>query len=158
LDSIKQVVSFEKQVLQDKFEGVMLRHPMGKYKMGRSTLKEGILLKLKRFKDAEATIISVHELFHNGNEKEKNELGNAKRSSKKQGLVLAGKMGSLEVINDAGETFNIGTGFTDAMRCLMWKNAESLKGKIVKYKYFEVGSKNAPRFPTFLGFRDKDDI
>ena len=153
-----ELQSYEVEVLAENYEGVMIRKADGKYKMGRSSLREGILLKLKRFDDAEATIVAVQELFHNENEKTKNEVGNSKRSTKKEGLIPAGKLGSLEVINDAGERFNIGSGFTDAMKVELWKDSPSLIGKIVKYKYFKVGSKNAPRFPTFLGFRDKDDM
>ena len=158
IGNAEDLVIYETEQLKNAFEGVMIRKPSGKYKMGRSTLKEGILLKLKKFKDAEATVVGVEELYHNENEKEKNEFGKSKRSTKKEGLVPAGKLGSLQVINDAGEKFNIGTGFTDKLRQDLWDERDTLNGKTVKYKYFEVGSKNAPRFPTFLGFRDADDM
>lgn len=158
LNSPTEVIQYETKMLEENYEGVMIRNPNGRYKMGRSTLKEGILLKLKKFKDAEATVVAVQELYHNTNEKEKNELGGSKRSSKKEGLVAAGKLGSFEVINDAGERFNIGTGFTNEMREEFWNNRESLLGTTVKYKYFETGSKNAPRFPTFVGFRNPEDM
>lgn len=158
INNKEELLSYEERVLAENFEGVMVREPTGKYKMGRSTLKEGILLKLKRFVDTEAMVISVHELYHNENVKEKNELGFSKRSSKKEGLIPATKLGSLEVVNDAGEKFHIGTGFTDQMRQDFWNDADNLIGKIVKYKYFKTGSKNAPRFPTFVGFRDEDDM
>jgi len=158
INSKEGLMEYEIKALGDKFEGVMVRKPNGKYKMGRSTLREGILLKLKKFKDAEATVTGVNELYHNENEQVKNETGGSKRSSKKEGLVAAGKLGSLEVVNDAGEKFNIGTGFTDADRVDLWNRAVELLGQTVKYKYFEVGSKNAPRFPTYLGFRHSDDM
>ena len=59
INDYDQILDYEKRILEDGFEGVMLRSPLGKYKMGRSTLKEGILLKLKRFEDAEATVVAV---------------------------------------------------------------------------------------------------
>ncbi len=31
-------------------------------------------------------------------------------------------------------------------------------GKIIKYKAQKVGEKNAPRFPSFVGFRDERDM
>jgi DNA ligase-1 len=31
-------------------------------------------------------------------------------------------------------------------------------GKLVKYKYFAIGVKDAPRHPVFLGFRSKLDF
>ena len=52
----------------------------------------------------------------------------------------------------------IGSGFTTNQRKELWKHKEELLGKIVKYKYFDVSILNAPRFPIFLGFRDKEDI
>jgi DNA ligase-1 len=39
----------------------------------------------------------------------------------------------------------------------MWL-AGTLAGKIAKYKHFEVGVKEAPRFPVFLGFRNPLDM
>ncbi|HQT78610.1 MAG TPA: hypothetical protein PLD10_16270 [Rhodopila sp.] len=53
----QQLVAFEARCLTNGFEGVMLRSPSGVYKQGRSTFNEHILLKLKRFEDAEAEII-----------------------------------------------------------------------------------------------------
>ena len=94
------------------------------------------------------------EMNHNGNEKQVSETGSSKRSQKKEGLVAAGKLGALGVINDAGEQFNIGSGFTDKQKCDLWAIKDTLKGKLVKYRYFKMGSKDAPCFPTFLGFRD----
>jgi len=158
INNKEELIAYENDCLEKNFEGVMLRKPNGEYKMGRSTLREKILLKLKRFDDAEATVVDVVELYHNENAKEINELGAAHRSHKKEGLVPAGKLGSLQVVNDAGELFNIGTGFTDIMRQDFWRDKHNIIGKIVKYKYFKIGSKNAPRFPTFVGFREPDDM
>jgi len=31
-------------------------------------------------------------------------------------------------------------------------------GKILKYKYFDIGVKDAPRHPVFLGMRPKSDM
>jgi DNA ligase-1 len=41
------------------YEGIMLRDPQGAYKFGRSTLKEQLLVKVKRFQDSEARILAV---------------------------------------------------------------------------------------------------
>lgn len=166
MDTVEQLVSYEKEILDQGHEGVMLRTPLGEYKMGRSSLKEGILLKMKKFSDGEAKIIDVEELFHNENDKKRNELGQNRRSTKKEGLVSSGVMGSFRVMNLVSSDgsfaddiiFNIGTGFTAQMRATFYAERGSLIGKIVKYKYFEKGSKDVPRFPVFLGFRDPDDM
>src|ERR1700741_3152735 len=52
---------FEQLAVDEGHEGVMLRDPNGHYKQGRSTAKEQILLKVKRFVDSEAEVIGVQE-------------------------------------------------------------------------------------------------
>lgn len=53
---------------------------------------------------------------------------------------------------------SIGTGYTAAQRQQLWNTRETLLNKIVKYKHFEVGAKDAPRFPVWLGMRHPDDM
>jgi ATP-dependent DNA ligase len=157
MNSPSELLEYEVDVLKDGFEGVMIRKPEGPYKMGRSTAREGILLKLKQFEDAEAVVVGVCELNHNQNEKERNELGKGKRSSKKAGLVGGDTLGSLLLKNDVC-SFSVGSGFTDDQRKALWAEKDSLLGKVVKYRFQPVGVKTAPRFPTFLGFRDPSDM
>lgn len=40
----------------------------------------------------------------------------------------------------------------------IWNKQVELIGSTVKYKYFEIGVKDKPRFPIFCGFRDKRDM
>ena len=153
----KEVLEYEQYCLNAGYEGIMVRSYNGKYKLGRSTLKEGIILKLKRFSDYEAIIVGFVEEYKNLNEAKKNELGRTERSSAKDGLVPNGRLGALICkFNDI--EFNIGSGFTHEERTEVWDNRESYIGKLVKFKCFEVGVKDAPRFPIFLGFRSPDDL
>lgn len=152
------LMGYESQKLEEGFEGVILRDPGGKYKYGRSTTKEGILLKLKRFTDAEAEIIGYEEQMHNTNEAQTNELGRTKRSTAKAGLVGKGTLGALVCVDENGITFKIGTGFDDALKQDIWNRQKELKGQFVKYKSFKIGVKDAPRHPVFLGFRDRRDM
>lgn len=151
-----ELALYEEKCLHDGYEGVMLRSPKGPYKQGRSTLNEGYLLKLKRFDDAEAEIIGVEERMHNANPATTNALGHTERSSHQENMVGRGDLGALVVrgINGPykGITFTIGTGFDDSERASLWKM--ELSGRVVKYKYFPMGSKDRPRFPVFLGFRE----
>lgn len=158
INNLGELINFETQALDTGHEGVMLRSAQGRYKCGRSTLREGILLKLKRFKDSEAEVIGFLEKMHNTNPSEVNELGLSKRSSKKEGLVGASTLGTL-LVRDiySGVEFGIGSGFDDAMRVQIWYQKEFYLGKTVKYKYQEV-AKDAPRFPVFLGFRNPLDL
>lgn len=153
----REVLEYEQYCLNAGYEGIMIRNSNGKYKLGRSTLKEGIILKLKRFSDYEATIVGFVEEYKNLNEAKKNKLGHTERSSAKDGLVPNGRLGALICkFNDI--EFNIGSGFTHEERSEIWNNRESYIGKLVKFKCFEVGVKDAPRFPIFLGFRNPDDL
>ena len=154
------LLEFEDSYLQLGYEGVIIRDPRGMYKNGRSTLKEGGMLKLKRFVDSDAIITGFEPLYHNNNKSKTNELGQTDRSSHKANLTTDDSMlGALQVTDyHTGIEFNIGTGFTDDMRKDIWYNRERLFGSIVKYKYFPVGVKDKPRHPVFLGFRDQREM
>jgi len=147
----------EQSVLERGGEGVMVRSFNGKYKQGRSTMKEGILGKLKRFTDNDYEVIGFQERMHNGNEATTNALGHTERSSHKENKVGRGDLGAVICRTDTGLEFNVGTGFDDALRREIWDNQARYLGKMAKVKSFLVGVKDAPRFPVFLGFRDEID-
>ena|SRR6266851_3229025 len=156
----------ESRIVEAGHEGAMVRSVTGPYKMGRSTAKEGYLLKVKRFEDAEAQVISVYEWETNNNVAKTNALGRTERSSHQENKVGAGVLGGLNVVGleepYKGIEFSIGTGFSGAddlngERGKLWKARKSLVGKIAKFKYFPLGSKDRPRFPVFLGWRDLID-
>jgi DNA ligase-1 len=153
----EQLDAYEARCLADGFEGVMIRKPDGRYKFGRSTVREGLLLKIKRFRDAEAVVIGAEELLHNDNAQQADAFGNMKRSTHRDNKRSSGKLGALCVESADGVRFRVGTGFTDAQRVQFWEERESLLGALVKYKFLDVGVKEAPRHPVFLGFRDGMD-
>lgn len=159
IDSTLELLEYETKCLTEGYEGVMLRKLTGPYKFGRSSQNEAYLLKLKRFHDSEAEIISIEELYSNQNEAEKDAFGRTKRSTKQENLVAAGTMGALNVrdIHSRIE-FKIGTGFTQEMRDWFYDNLDTLVGKIVKYKSQESGKVEKPRFPVYLGIRDERDM
>lgn len=159
LENVEQLQAYENQQLELGYEGIMLRDPEGPYKLGRSTVNQQYLLKLKRFKDDEAEIIGFQEKMHNANEATTNALGYTERSSHKANKVPLDTLGAL-VVRDitSGVEFNIGTGFDDATRAEIWGSRDTLVGRIVKYKHFPIGVKDKPRFPVFQGFRSRDDM
>lgn len=152
----QELLVFEQECLDNGFEGVMVRSIDGKYKQGRSTAKEGIIGKIKRFSDAEAVVIGFEEKMHNTNEAKTNELGRTQRSQAQEGMVGAGTLGAL-VCECKGIRFTMGSGFDDAGRAEVWANKGKYLGKLAKFKYFEIGMKDSYRFPIFLGWRDEDD-
>ena len=154
-----ELLEFEEKCLTEGYEGVIIRSENGPYKCGRSTLKEGHLLKLKRFNDSEATILGFEELEHNNNVAVKNALGRSERSTCKENMIGGNTLGTL-LVKDvvSGQEFRIGSGLDAALREAIWNNKEIYLGSIVKYKYFSVGIKELPRHPVFLGFRHLDDF
>lgn len=153
------LLEMEDQWLSEGYEGVMGRSMDGTYKYGRSTMKEGILWKLKRMSTSEAIIEGVVELERNLNEAKLNELGYTERSTAKDGMAGGGTMGSLLVRDiETSVLFSIGTGFTSDERDAVWVNRGSIVGKIITYNHFSIGNYDKPRFPSFKGFRDKRDL
>lgn len=158
----EDLAAYEAKCLEEGFEGVMVRDPQGPYKYGRSTTREGFLLKIKQFADEEMTVTGLVEMMHNDNELEKNELGLAKRSTSKEGMRPAGVMGVLVGQTEDGATVELGTGFTAEERQVMWNLRETLIGKQVKFKHLpDPGGRQPgqrPRHPVYLGFRDPIDL
>jgi DNA ligase-1 len=115
------------------YEGIMVRKPSAPYKFGRSTKKEGYLLKIKRFDDSEALIKgTTEEVSISGTKK--------------------GTLGSL-LCEWRDTLFEIGSGFTAEDRVKLWDVRESLVGTKVTFKYQGIGSLGRPRFPIFIGLR-----
>lgn len=157
LESHSALKQYEAHCLTAGYEGVILRCPNAPYKQGRSTVREGYLLKVKTFLDDEATVVRFEERMHNTNEATVSETGRTKRSSHQAGKVGRGDLGAL-VVSWKGQVFSIGTGFTDAERQHIWDNQNKYLGALVKFKYFPVGGYDAPRHPVFAGFRDRRDV
>lgn len=154
----RHLAAYEEAMVQEGFEGVMLRVPDGMYKFGRSTARQEWLLKMKRFEDAEATVIGFEELKHNDNEAETNALGLTERSDHKANMRNGNTLGALIVNGHNGQTFKIGTGFDQATRQEIWDYQDKYLMQTVKYKYQPHGQKDAPRCPVFLGFRSHIDL
>lgn len=159
IDTEEQLVAYEQQMLAEGYEGAILRNPLTYYKFGRSTVREGALVKLKRTHDAEARILGFVELLHNDNEATLDARGYTKRSTHASGKRPGDMLGALIVENlSDGKQFQIGSGFTQADRISLWKNQASYIGQVVKYRYLPYGVKDLPRHPVFLGFRSELDI
>ena len=151
---------YEAECIAKGFEGTILRTPDSPYKCGRSTAKQEWLLKLKRFADDEAIIIGFTEKMHNDNEATKDKFGHTIRSSHKENKRPANTLGAL-VVRDIKTKieFEIGTGFNDEQRQEIWDERDKYMDKIVKYKHFAIsGVKERPRFPSYIGTRDEDDL
>ncbi len=112
------------QVVRQGGEGLMLHLAAATYVTGRSD----VLLKLKPLLDTEATVIDHIP-------------GKGK---------YFGRMGALRVEMPDGRRFNIGTGFSDAVR----KNPPAV-GTIITYTYRGLTNKGTPRFTSYLRIREE---
>ncbi len=157
IDNVLDLQYYESYALNNGFEGIVVRKPDGRYKCGRSTLKEGLMVKIKRFEDCEATVVAAEELMVNTNESQADNFGNSVKSSAADGLVPGGKLGALVAATGDGDVFRIGTGYTDAQRVAMWARRDDLLGQLVKYKCTQRGKKNLPRCPVFIAIRHEND-
>ncbi len=161
----EEVEAIEEQHVSEGYEGIIVRSPTAPYKFNRSTVKEGYLLKLKRYADAEARVIGWDELMHNDNPGYIDAQGHTRHTSHQAGQRAGGILGALRVqlLESPGQpvVFSIGTGFDMAQREALWTVREGLIGKTVKFKYMPHGvldTTGVPRHPVFLGFRDKSDM
>jgi DNA ligase-1 len=159
----KELLKLEKQYLEAGYEGLMVRTSGSPYKCGRSTEREGYLLKLKRFEDSEAIILGFEEKMRNLNEAKKDAFGRTERSSHKENLEPAGVLGTILVRDvKTGQEFGIGSGFNDEWRKEIWDHQKKYLGKLVTYK-FQPPPKNEkqdllPRFPVWKSMRSPLDI
>jgi DNA ligase-1 len=149
-----ELLSAEAEYLEQGYEGAMIRSVDGPYKFGRSTVREGYLLKMKRFSDSEALVIGSREMEHNENEGVRNLAGKLERSSKKSGKVGAGVLGNLLARDiHTGVEFSVGSGLDAAEKVALWKDRDRLLGRVFTYRFFSHGVKDKPRHPVFHGWR-----
>jgi DNA ligase 1 len=161
---------FDSQWLSQGYEGTILRDPYGVHKSGRSTVREGGLLRIKRFKDAEGVVEAVHEGQTNLNEAKINELGNTERSTHQANMVANGMVGTLTLrllapveIGDkvlpAGERIVVSAGrLTADERARYLRDPALIVGKVARFQYFPKGVKDKLRFPTFQSLRMAEDL
>lgn len=102
------------------------------------------ILKVKSFKDMEATIDGVVE-----------------GTGKYAGMLGALKCSYARMTGDGVATthsFEIGSGYSDKQRREFWAMREQLPGQIATLKYFEMTKDHVPRFPIFKAIRHPSDI
>jgi len=144
-----QLVQYERATLDKGYEGVMLRRcDAGAYLDKRSTVREFALVKLKRFDYGEAKIQAIYYLEHNLNEER---VSGNRRSSKKSGLVVDKERVGRAVLEDVKTkcVFGVSVAGDQAQLWPGWQDGPQWLGRVVRYKYQNVGMKGeTPRFPT----------
>lgn len=119
LPNTKVLFDLLNNVVMGQGEGLMLHHQNALYQTKRSR----DLMKLKKFEDAEATVIAY-----------------IPGKGKYEGLL-----GSILVKNKEGVTFKIGSGFSDQER-----NNPPAIGSVITYRFTGKTNNNIPRFASFV--------
>lgn len=173
---LESLYKLEAEYLDQGFEGLIARDPMGMHKSGRATVTAGSYLRLKRFIDFEGVVENLIEAMENTNEAKVNELGNTERSTHKANMVPKGMVGMIQmraladvvyggkVLIEKGQLVDIGPGnMVHEERVKLWlafvnKTPDCIVGQIGKAKFFPKGQKDKPRFPTWIGLRAAEDM
>lgn len=172
VNSIEELNAIDDEHLNLGYEGSIIRATDSIYKHGRSDGKMQVW-RIKRFIDAEFLIEKIVEGQHNANEAKTNELGRTERSTHQENMHPNGVVGSFEgslladvldpqtnaVIIPKGTYITVSPGNMDhAMRKYAFENQHEYLQQIGKFKLFPKGTKEKPRFPTFISLRSKEDM
>lgn len=168
--SMQALEDLDAQWLGMGYEGTIIRRSDGLYKYGRSTVREGLLLRIKRFIEEDAIVESLEEGNTNNNEAEINALGYTERSSHAENMAPNGMVGNLrcrllkdvfyygELLFRAGAKVTVGAGtMPHDLRRLYLKCPHLIVGETIKFKTFPKGVKDKPRFATYQAHRIKAD-
>jgi DNA ligase 1 len=127
-ENLEEVMRVYDDLVEKGYEGIIVRHNMAPYERKRSTF----VMKFKPKQQDEYEIFGVtEEIDKDGNPKD--------------------RLGALVCLSGDGNTFNVGTGFSDEDRFRLWDIQGILPGMIAVVKYQHISSKNkVPRFPVFV--------
>lgn len=132
--SFEELWDYYQYFLEQKYEGIIVRHPQAPYIRRRSIY----MMKFKPKKDDWYTVIgSYEETSINGEPK--------------------GRLGSIECVGSTGGIFTVGSGLTDEQRRKYWE--VDLRGWLchVQYQHITPG-KGVPRFPVFMELINPEEV
>jgi ATP-dependent DNA ligase len=126
--SLDGVMSLYDQIIEDGYEGIIVRHLEAPYEEKRSRW----LMKFKPKQDDWYDVVGwQEEVSKDGVEK--------------------GRLGALVCTSDEGTEFSVGSGLTDYDREILWKDRDLLAGRKCHVQYQHITSgKGVPRFPVFV--------
>jgi DNA ligase-1 len=131
-----QFKQFNKDAIEQGFEGIMIKDPNAVYECKRSTS----WLKQKPFIEVSLTVVGIEE-------------GTGRNEGKLGALICEGEDDGKKIV------VNVGSGFTDDQRADYWTGKEAMVGQIVEVRAdaATISQDSADtyslRFPRFLRFR-----
>lgn len=159
VQNLAEMELFERVAVDDGFEGIMLRDPNGRYKYGRSTVKDNLLLKVKRFISEEATITALEEQIENLTTSVADALGRAKKATSKDMQTGTGMVGAFVVESPRWpKPFRISaSSLGHKARQHAWENPNDYLLQLARFKYFPHGVVDVPRHGVFEAIRGRED-
>lgn len=145
----QEVQSHLRLMLDNSFEGIMIKDPDALYKQGRSTIKSQECLKLKPFVDDDAVVIGWKPEYENTNAAYTDELGRTVRSSAQDGKYAKELVGALQCKCLKYQLPFWVSGFTMEQKEAMWLTRDKLVGRTLCFKHQPCGCYDAPRHPIF---------
>lgn len=163
VSTLDEIYSYEQELLAEGHEGGILRTPNSPYKYNRATNREGYLMKLKRFEDAEAIVVGYEPWYENQNEATLDPRGYTARSSHQENLKPLPRLGALlcRLRDNPSVEFKVGVflGVDHSERDRLWENRESLIGRMFTFKHQGFGGGyDKPRTPVFLNWRSATEF
>ena len=128
ITNMDDVEAYYQMMLDEGYEGIMLRRASAYYKFGRSNLIGQELVRLKPKEDAEFEIVGFNELMSDGSP--------------------ANTLGSLTVVKGS-MSFDVGTGFSTSQRKAIWENRCKFLHKTITVSHSGIVGRK-PRNPVFL--------
>lgn len=159
---VQDYIAKRDEFIEQGYEGAMVRSLEGKYKFGRSSVKEGLLNKDKPWEDTEGTVIGFEERLHNTNECEQDNFGHTKRSNTKDAKLPTGLIGKFLVDSPRwpGKVLKVATGpLTHPELKAGFENFDGLwLGKQIVFRFLPSGGYELPRHPQLKGERGEEDM
>ena len=131
-ESLDDIMKVYDKLIKMSYEGIIVRHFQCPYERKRSTW----IMKFKPKKTDEYKIVGYKE------------------EVSVQG-VPKGTLGALVCESGDGQVFNVGTGFTEEQRHLLWQERGTLVGKTCIIAYQHLTDRKIPRFPVFVEVKDE---
>ena len=130
-DNLEQIAHLLSALCLVRYEGIVIRHPYGRYKRSRST-------DIMKFKPHQTDTYRVVDIFE-----EKNKEG-----------VPKGRLGGVVCVDEDGESFSVGSGFGDEERERYWLDNNLILDKKIVVKYQAKTERGVPRFGIFLEIKE----
>lgn len=152
-----EIELFYEHALDSGYEGLILKSPNGNYKNNRCTLNEGLMYKLKPFLTFDGVIKCIVQAtdVDPRAEVKTNELGRSVTSKKQDDRIPVQKAAAFTVGYN-GFDLNVTLAMTDQEKHEVWYRAPQYIGRRIEYKGMLIGSKDVPRHPVFLRFKDEE--